>query len=59
MNLKELDELLNHLQRQEPKNLDLIAFYSKKRLELIGLINININTNINNKLQEINNKKED
>ena len=38
MNLKELDKLLNQLQEAEKQDLDLILFYTRKRIELSGIV---------------------
>lgn len=43
MNLEELDNLIGALMSEENRDLDLIQFYTNKRLELVEMIYTRIN----------------
>ena len=47
MNLKEVTQLINQLiAENDPTNADLIAFYQKKRVELLAMIDEAIHNNL-------------
>lgn len=47
MNLKEVTQLINQLiAENDPTNADLIAYYQKKRVELLAMIDEAIHNNL-------------
>jgi hypothetical protein len=50
MNLKELDNLLNHCKKDPENNKEIIIYYEKKRIELINKIESTIKSRLKNEL---------